>query len=177
MTWAKNDKFKAPCSRRQGELFVLFPGKNNIFFTYPKIEAPFTRQRGKALFAFCFQSPRAKNPTRPRQKNESFALPQCQGTLQPTSEGRRLVSFHLLRAPYDLGKRRLFTAPNSRHPAADVRGALFALSFYALRAPCDLSKKNVFFLTPNLKHPAADVRGGRADFVQPWSGNCPLSQC
>ena len=55
-----------------------------------------------------------------------------------TLEGRRVVSFHLLRAPYDLGRKTFFSLPQ-------IRGTL---SFHVLRAPCDLGKK-IFFLTPN----------------------------
>ena len=58
-----------------------------------------------------------------------------------SSEGRRLVSFHLLRAPYDLGKRTSFSLPQ-------IRGTL---SFHVLRAPCDLGKKKCLFPLPQIQ--------------------------
>ena len=106
-------------------------------------------------------------------KNTSLFLPQIRGTLQPTSEGAACncvfpyPKFEALFSRRQRGvvcspstryrqKDVLFPAPNPRHPAADVRGALFALAkiqgtlqptserrcvffFHVLRAPRDIS--------------------------------------
>ena len=50
-----------------------------------------------------------------------------------------MVSFHLLRAPYDLSKKTSFPLPH-------IRGTL---SFHVLRAPCG---RSVLFLTPNSRN-------------------------
>ena len=89
-------------------------------------------------------------------KKRPFPYPNTSNSnyLQPTLEGRcegrcfsfHFVPFHMLRAPYGQGQKMFFLAPNSRHPAADVRGVLFVFSFHALRALMRPKAKTSFSL-------------------------------
>ena len=91
MTQAKKKSFLAPNSRHlRAALFVLLPRVNT------PVRLNFNALAADVRGALLVLLPGVKRPMRPRQKHVSL--------LRSTSEGRRLVSFHMLRAPYDLGK-------------------------------------------------------------------------
>ena len=75
-----------------------------------------------------------------------------------------MVSFHLLRAPFDLGKKTSFFLPQIRGTLLPTSGrALFVFFFHALRAPIDLSKKTSSSL-PQIRGTLQPTSGGRCLF-------------